>query len=778
MPNLKLSRDFILENGETIKDLNIAYHTHGTLNADANNVIWVFHALTANSDVLDWWKGLFGKDNLFDPAAYFIICANVIGSPYGTTQPSDLDFPQFSVRDIVQAHLALAEQLSIDKIKIAIGGSFGGNQALEFAYSYNGPIDNLILIASSAKESAWSIAVHETQRMAMKSDKSFGETDGGQEGMAAARAIGMLTYRTSEAFIETQTDEVDEKTDNFRASSYIKYQGEKFIKRFNALSYYYLSKCLDTHNIGRDRGGLVKALSRINIPTLIISIDTDILIPTHLQKEMADRIPDCKHKTISSEFGHDGFLVETEKLTKVIGGFLNNQKKKRAVLKFGGSSLKNGEGSQRSINIIKNEAARQPIALVVSARGKTTDKLIKAYQHAIDGETALYQALVTEIIAYQRGLDNKLDFKKQQAEILELLQAVETIGAEIPVAKDRIMAYGELMSALAITQALINVGLKSIFIDARDTIVTYRNKEEIVVDLVESKKRTCKAISKLDIDVIPVITGFIAIDEKGKTTTLGRNGSNYSAALVAKFITASEIQNWTDVNGVYSGHPKYVKNAVSIPHLSYREANELANFGASVLHSKTILPLVDSNIPLTIRNSYNETHQGTLIDKDGSDKGIKAVSLVDGVSLISIEGLGLSGKVGIDSRIFSVLSQNNISVRLISQASSERGIGFVIDTDISGKAQALLKEEFKLEIIEQDISSIKVNSDIAIIAITGRHNYAMESAIEGLRKNKIWIHLFSNSITGENISLVINNKNAYKALNLVHEYVIENTNSK
>jgi len=195
MKNLNLNEPFTLESGEVISDLNITYHTYGELNADSSNVVWVFHALTANSDVLDWWKGLFGEGDLFDPKEYFIVCANVIGSPYGTTQPQGLDFPQFSVRDIVQAHLILAQHLEIEKVKVAIGGSFGGNQALEYAYSYGGIIDNLILIASSAKESAWSIAVHETQRMAMKSDKSFGEPDGGQEGMAAARAIGMLTIK-------------------------------------------------------------------------------------------------------------------------------------------------------------------------------------------------------------------------------------------------------------------------------------------------------------------------------------------------------------------------------------------------------------------------------------------------------------------------------------------------------------------------------------------------------------------------------------------------------
>jgi len=318
----EINKPFKLESGNKLDNLTIAYHTFGTLNEQKNNVIWVFHALTANSNVMEWWPGLFGEQDLFNPNEYFIICSNVLGSPYGSTKPTDLNFPFYTVRDVVGAQLLLAKELNIEQIYVAIGGSFGGNQALEFAYSFSGTIEKLILVACAAKESAWGVAIHEAQRLALLADPTFGQKEGGKAGLKAARAVALLTYRTSSAYIAQQTD-IDERKDDFKASSYIRYQGEKLVKRFNALSFYYLIKCLDTHHIGRGRGGEVAALKKINAQTLVIGVSTDFLIPTHLSKFMAKHIPDARYKEIDSDFGHDGFLVETAKLTNEISSFLN-----------------------------------------------------------------------------------------------------------------------------------------------------------------------------------------------------------------------------------------------------------------------------------------------------------------------------------------------------------------------------------------------------------------------------------------------------------------------
>ncbi len=315
--------NFHLESGDFIQDLELTYHTIGELNDARDNVIWVFHALTANSNVYDWWTGLFGENNLFNPERHFIICVNTIGSPYGSSAPQDLDFPSFTVRDVVNAQLLLAEHLKIEKIFLLMGGSFGGSQALEFAYTFQGDVQHMALIACAAQESAWGIAIHQAQRLALQADSTFGVITGGDDGLRAARAIGLLSYRTSEAFMTTQTDVEDKLTDH-RAASYINYQAQKLVNRFDALSYYYLLNCLDTHNLGRERGGVAYALSTINVTSLIIGIDTDQLLPTYLQKEIANGLPKSKYVEVQSDYGHDGFLIETKQIATHILDFIQN----------------------------------------------------------------------------------------------------------------------------------------------------------------------------------------------------------------------------------------------------------------------------------------------------------------------------------------------------------------------------------------------------------------------------------------------------------------------
>jgi len=316
---------FTLESGAEIDHLQVAYHTYGQLNKEKSNVIWVFHALTANSDVMDWWPGLFGKGQLYDPDQYFIVCANILGSPYGSTRPHSFEFPDFTTRDVVKAHFLLAEYLGVSKIHTLIGGSFGGNQALEFAYDFQGSIEHMVLVAASARESAWGIAIHQAQRLTLEADQTFGKPGGGTRGLKAARAQAMLGYRTSQAFIDQQTDDDGRLTD-FRASSYINYQGDKFVARFDPMCYYYLLNCLDTHNMGRQRGGLEKALSAMKIPALVIGIQSDVLIPTDLQKFLADKLPRGQYAEIDSTYGHDGFLVEGEKISAEIRKFYKKDK--------------------------------------------------------------------------------------------------------------------------------------------------------------------------------------------------------------------------------------------------------------------------------------------------------------------------------------------------------------------------------------------------------------------------------------------------------------------
>ena len=325
---------FKLESGEELASPVISYHTYGTLNKDASNVIWVCHALTANSDAAEWWKGLVGDGFLFDPARDFIVCANVLGSCYGTTGPLSKnpagggpyyhDFPFISIKDMVKAHIELMKHLGIEKIKLLIGGSLGGQQALEWAIEEPERIKRLILVAANAIHSPWGIAYNEAQRMAIRADKTINERlpNAGKAGLEAARAIAMLSYRTYETFQLTQEDRNKPLNETAAAVSYQQYQGQKLSKRFNAFSYITLLNAMDSHDIGRGRKSIEDALTQIQANTLVVSISSDNLFPVDEQRRLALFIPDSSHTIIHSIYGHDGFLIETGALRNEIIKFL------------------------------------------------------------------------------------------------------------------------------------------------------------------------------------------------------------------------------------------------------------------------------------------------------------------------------------------------------------------------------------------------------------------------------------------------------------------------
>ena len=327
------SSEFILESGDSFNSISIAYHTYGTLTSHCK-VIWVCHALTANSDVADWWNGLFGKGDLFDREEYFVVCANILGSCYGTTGPLSeelpeeqrfLHFPLVTTRDMAKAHILLKNALGIDHIHLLIGSSLGGQQAQEFAYSLKDKLTKLVLIATNAKHSPYGIAFNESQRLTLLTDPTFEENriDGGQKGLKAARSIAMLSYRSYDGYLQTQSETELDKVSDFKASSYQNYQGQKLVNRFNAYSYWYLSKAMDSHNIGRGRLSIEKALHEITADTLVVGITSDLLFPVSEQAILAKHIPNGKLEVIDSIFGHDGFLVETKTLEKTLINFLN-----------------------------------------------------------------------------------------------------------------------------------------------------------------------------------------------------------------------------------------------------------------------------------------------------------------------------------------------------------------------------------------------------------------------------------------------------------------------
>lgn len=326
---------FPLERGGELPALRIAYHTYGRMNAAGDNVVWVCHALTANSDVADWWPHTVEKGRFLDPTRYFVVCANILGSHYGTTGPLHVnpatgepwygDFPHFTIRDMVAAHRLLARELGIGRIAALVGSSVGGFQAVEWAVEEPERFERLILIATAAKASPWTIAIDETQRMAIEADTTFGERrdDAGMKGLAAARAIGLLTYRGGEGYNLTQQDR-EELPQEHRASTYQQYQGEKLCRRYNAYSYYAILDAFDTHDVGRGRGGVAAALGGIRARTLVVGITTDMIFTPREMRELHDQIPGSLYREIDSPFGHDGFLVEYEQLDGILSPFMKH----------------------------------------------------------------------------------------------------------------------------------------------------------------------------------------------------------------------------------------------------------------------------------------------------------------------------------------------------------------------------------------------------------------------------------------------------------------------
>ncbi|HVB02312.1 MAG TPA: homoserine O-acetyltransferase [Chitinophagaceae bacterium] len=322
---------FTLESGEVLPELQIAYHTYGNYAPSQDNVVWICHALTANADPAGWWKGLVGEGRVIDPSRHFIICANILGSCYGSSGPNIQDprtglpyylhFPAITIRDMVAAHILLRKHLGIERVGLIAGGSMGGYQALEWALAEPGRIGRLFLLTTGARESAWGIAVHSTQRLAIEADQTWNldRPDAGNLGLRAARAIGMLTYRNYHTFVRTQSDPDYLKLDHFKASSYILHQGNKLVNRFNAQSYWLLTKSMDSHNIARGRAdSLEKVLATMYQPTLIIGITSDILCPPPEQLLLRDHMPAASYHEIDSGYGHDGFLIEHEQIGSIL----------------------------------------------------------------------------------------------------------------------------------------------------------------------------------------------------------------------------------------------------------------------------------------------------------------------------------------------------------------------------------------------------------------------------------------------------------------------------
>lgn len=436
------------------------------------------------------------------------------------------------------------------------------------------------------------------------------------------------------------------------------------------------------------------------------------------------------------------------------------------VLKFGGKSLSNGEGLNKVITIITDKVNQgEEIAIVVSARGNATDELEEILGiAAINGN---YKPLFEDFKTYQQSDFAEVDLSKEFSVLEKLFEGVSLIGDYSKKIKDQILSKGELISAKLLTAILIKNGVNAKFADSRELIKT-DSKFGDAQPLEQISKKNVIQFFKQNNETVNIITGFIGSNTNNDTTTLGRNGSNYTASLIANYLDAEELQNYTHVDGIYTANPELVTDAKKIDFLSFNEANEIANFGATILHAKTIIPLLEKNIPLRILNTFNHENKGTLIRSNASKEGIKTLSVLENVSLVNLEGRGLLGKTGVDARIFRVMGDNNISVSIISQGSSERGIGLVVDADKATLAMIELEKEFENDFYSKDVNRITITDDVSVISIIGQDLSTFHKPYTALIKNKIVPILFNNTVTGKNVSLVVKKSQLNRALNVIH----------
>ncbi len=454
------------------------------------------------------------------------------------------------------------------------------------------------------------------------------------------------------------------------------------------------------------------------------------------------------------------------------------------VLKFGGTSVGSPESIKRAVEIIKKYKENNlPIAVVASAMSGITNTLIETGELAAgnderyldrlkDIETKHFQT-VKDLLKIKNQSSVLAQVKKLTNELEELMHGVFLLKEISTRTLDLILTFGERLSCTIFTEYAIQEGLEAELLDARKLVKTddrfgkARVKKELTYENIQNYFKDNKAIQ--------IITGFISSTEKGETTTLGRGGSDYTGALFGAALHAEEIEIWTDVDGVMTTDPKKVKKAFPLKELTYVEAMEMSHFGAKVIYPPTLQPAFEKRIPLRIRNTFNPDFPGTVI-REKAEKGdylIKGISSIEGISLINLQGSGMVGVAGVSSRLFTALAENDISVILITQASSEHSICIAVDPKDAPKAKKVIDNEFRPEINAGKIEEVNAENELSIVAIIGE-NMKNTPGIAGkmfdaMGKNGINIRAIAQGASEVNLSIVIESKDLAKALNSIHE---------
>jgi aspartokinase/homoserine dehydrogenase 1 len=457
------------------------------------------------------------------------------------------------------------------------------------------------------------------------------------------------------------------------------------------------------------------------------------------------------------------------------------------VLKFGGTSVAN----PKNITLVKDIVANSntdKTTVVVSALGGITDALLEAANLAAKQDETYKKTIVEIENRHLETVKNLIPIKaqskvlskiKSELNTLEdLLEGAFLIGEITPQLSDKIVSYGEMLSSYIISEFFQNQGLDAIHVDSRALITTNEVNGKAAVNFKRTHANCQKLISDSPHKII-VVAGFIASSENGNPTTLGRGGSDYTAAIIAAAVDAEVLQIWTDVSGMYTANPKLVKQAKAIPHISYEEAMELSHFGAKVLYPPTIQPVLSKGISIVIKNTFHPEDVGTLITKNKNTQGktVRGISHVENMALLSLEGPGMVGIPGISKRFFEVLSLADISVVLITQASSEHSICVGISANDIDKAVQVVNTAFEYEIERGKIKSVIAEKNLAIIALVG-DNMKSHQGLSGkmfstLGKNNVNIRVIAQGASERNISAVIKEDDVKKALNALHEEFFE-----
>ncbi|WP_405383862.1 bifunctional aspartate kinase/homoserine dehydrogenase I [Maribacter sp. LLG6340-A2] len=749
------------------QDIQLSYQVFGKKLHTAP-IILVNHALTGNSNVTGengWWSALIGEEKCIDTNKYTILAFNIPGN--GHDKFVIENYKDFVAGDVARMFLLGLEQLKIERLFALIGGSLGGGIAWEMAALHPTLTEHLIPVASDWKSTDWLIANCQIQEQFLVNSK---------QPVHDARMHAMLCYRTPASFKERFKRSTNEELQVFNVESWLMHHGDKLQERFQLSAYKLMNQLLKTIDVTRDGDENFIKLQNSDTNIHIIGVDSDMFFTAQENKDTFKQLAQAKSNVtygeVQSLHGHDAFLIEFDQMEKLLTGIFNTNGniQKIKILKFGGKSLSNGEGLERVLDIVTQKVKNnENVAMVVSAREKATDQLEDMLEKAAQGKD--YKADFEALEKYQNQAYKNVSLSTEFKGLAKLYEGVSLLGDYSSKIKDEVLAYGELISAKLVTKLLIGKGINAKLVDTRELIKTDDTFGDAKVLEAESKERVLLKFAEIPKDTVAVVTGFIASTLEGETTTLGRNGSNYSAALIANFLDAEELQNYTHVDGIYTANPDYVPEAKRLANLSYEEANELANFGATILHAKTIIPLIEKNIPLRILNTYNDDNEGTLISAKSSKEGIKSLSVIEDVAMINIEGRGLLGKVGVDARIFKALQASNISVSIISQGSSERGIGLVVKKDKAKRAKLALENEFSNDFESKDVNMITVMDDVSIISIVGQDLSTFHNPFNALIKNQIVPLLFNNTVSGNNVSLVVKKSDLHKAVNVMHGQV-------